>query len=184
MKKALLTKENIEQDIIASIKSPKRITNNVRIKHYVFALIVFFAVVIVGYLYLNELTYSREIALVFIAVISLLWLMFRYIRTKNVSADDYLIGRDTVSHIHEEKYQYHPRGAIVSREKTIRTIHFESGASWCIPKEAYLWSAEFTMSDVSVFDSTHKGNSFITVSDKNSGEVVVAYNENFFDYKE
>ena len=40
------------------------------------------------------------------------------------------------------------------------------------------------VSSVSVFDSTHKGDSFITVSDKNSGEVVVAYNENLFDYKE
>ena len=38
------------------------------------------------------------------------------------------------------------------------------------------------MHDVGIRNSTHRGDTMIVITEKNSGKIVVAYNTEFFDY--
>ena len=69
------------------------------------------------------------------------------------------------------------------KEITNSFLHFENGKSWCIPKENYPWSKEI-MSDSAILQSANQGDRFIVVMAKESGEILMGYHTDFFEYKE
>ena len=62
-------------------------------------------------------------------------------------------------------------------------MRFENGKSWNIPKDNYTWSGEHPMSDRTLYQSTHPRDLFLTVTKKDTGEIVMAYPTEYFEYK-
>ena len=62
-------------------------------------------------------------------------------------------------------------------------MFFDNGKTWNIPKNNYAWSGEFPMSDDFIYKNTHFGDIFWTVTEKNTGKIVVAYPAEYFEYK-
>lgn len=100
---------------------------------------------------------------------------------KRVELDDYEVTSDVLSHTEGESYIV--RNAYGDRTVSNYTLYFESGKSWHIPEDNYLWSKERPMSDFAIHQSSHRGDSFIVVVKKDTGKIATAYNTEFFEYK-
>jgi hypothetical protein len=101
---------------------------------------------------------------------------------KNIRLSDYEISTETVSHTYEESYVVN-KGRGLNEAVYNSTLYFESGKLWKIPKKNYLWSEERPMSGFAVCRSAHRGDLFTAVTQKDTGEIVVAYHNDFFEYK-
>ena len=62
-------------------------------------------------------------------------------------------------------------------------IRFENGGVWRIAEKNYSWSVERPMSDWYIFENAHRGDVFITVTERSTGTVMMAYDTEFFEYK-
>ena len=106
-------------------------------------------------------------------------------KAENISLDDYKIAEDTVHDVYDETHVETRRTGKYSHSKeTVINyyIRFDSGKVWQLPCDLYSWSEEFNMSPVYVYRNAHRGDRFITVTYKKSGEIAVAYNTEFFEY--
>ncbi len=189
-KKQILTNLEIEKDIVGAFKKPSEgpkppygintvIGIILAIVLWVIALmytvfIVRFSLILIGLLIVGNIFYS-------------VW--FKY-RIKNVTADDYDITKETVYSTDEEHYEGKSRyrrrtGGLFRIKEPIDNyiIHFENGKTWRVPKELYIWHEKLCMRNVDIYNSTHRGDTMITVTEKKSGKIVVAYNTEFFEYK-
>ena len=127
--------------------------------------------------------WSGIIALI---VLPIIWFIISRFRLrhgiKKVSIDDYEVTEAVVSHTKEEEFvvRYYKHSETI----LVYTIYFENGKKWDIPKDNYLWSVERPMSDFAIFQTAHRGDLFTVVSRKENGEIVMAYDTEFFEYKE
>jgi hypothetical protein len=102
-------------------------------------------------------------------------------RIKRVSFENYEIRQETVKSVARESYV--AKGPKWHSERVGNyTLFFESGKSWRIPKDNYLWSEERPMSDFAGFQSAHRGDTFLAVVKKDTEDVVVAYHTTVFEY--
>ena len=62
--------------------------------------------------------------------------------------------------------------------------YFENGKKWNIPRDNYTWSRECPMSDRAIYQTTVSRDLFWTVTNKATGEIVMAYPAKYFEYKE
>lgn len=105
-------------------------------------------------------------------------------KRKSFCIDDYEVAIAALSHTEEEHYKQ-SRGVRVRRGRKVNnyTLWFENKRSWRVPKHNYTWSKEHEMSDLAIFQSSHRGDIFIVVINKISCNIVMAYNTEFFEYK-
>lgn len=120
------------------------------------------------------------------------YLIVDFFRKKNkinvVSMDDYEIKEERVAYINEEIYSTDNKIHFHSLIKKIHTARvyimcFENGKSWNVPKDNYLWSKECPMSDRTLYQITNCGDVFLIVTQKDTGEIVMTYHADFFEYK-
>ena len=187
-KKQILTNENIQNDIKNALKHPATLSH---VGHHksMFPLLVFSAIMLIAIvLFQNYYKVVLGIGLAFIVV----YLAVDYFRKQksinNVSIENYEIKAECVSFVKEEIYSTDHK---IHLSPTVKKIHtaqiyimfFDNGKTWNIPKNNYAWSGEFPMSDDFIYKNTHFGDIFWTVTEKNTGKIVVAYPTEYFEYK-
>ena len=178
-KKQILTNTEIEKDIICALKNPPNLPESSYKK------MIIPTVIAVGLLVMIEFIYPLFIVWLLAAVIIFLIgsSIFNHIKLKNlikkVSINDYYIEKEVVHSTYEEHYRTGGRhNELVSNY----LIRFENGKSWRISTDNYLWSIERSMSDFAIFQSTHREDTMIVVTKKDTGEIVMAYHTDFFEY--
>ena len=186
-KKQTFTDAEIKKDLICALKHPPAESERSFDTASWVVLGIFLASLVVIYFYRLFLLWL----LLGTALFSIGFFIFKHqklkIQIKKLSLADHEITTETVSHTECESYVVTRATGIrgrFRRETIYRYIlHFESKRSWVIPKDNYLWSTETPMSDMAVFDNTHRGDTMTVVTKKSTGEIVVAYNTNLFEYK-
>jgi hypothetical protein len=102
---------------------------------------------------------------------------------KNIKINDYEITAEIAHSVAEEHYKAETGGSVRHR-RTAQinnyTIRFENGKVWRVPKELYCWNERLRMHDRGIFNSAHRGDTMIVVTEKSSGKIVVAYNTEIF----
>ena len=187
-KKQILTNENIRNDIKNALKHPATLSHAEHRKS-MFPLLVFSAIMLIAIaLFQNYYKVVLGIGVAFIVV----YLVVDYFRKQksinNVSIENYEIKAECVSFVKEEIYSTDHK---IHLSPTVKKIHtaqiyimfFNNGKTWNIPKNNYAWSGEFPMSDDFIYKNTHFGDIFWTVTEKNTGKIVVAYPTEYFEYK-
>ena len=187
-KKQILTNENIRNDIKNALKHPTTLSHAEHRKSK-FPLFVFSAIMLIAIvLFQNYYKVVLGIGVAFIVV----YLVVDYFRKQksinNVLIENYEIKAECVSFVKEEIYSTDHK---IHLSPTVKKIHtaqiyimfFDNGKTWNIPKNNYAWSGEFPMSDDFIYKNTHFGDIFWTVTEKNTGKIVVAYPTEYFEYK-
>lgn len=182
-KREILTRTEIEKDIISGLKQPKDSSQASHEKETVVGIILAVLLVVIEFFY-HLFVLWFLLALVAFLIFGAIFLRIRLqYRIKKVSIDDYQILTDTVSYVFDEKY--HIRGSKYSSGRWVHNhdIVFESGRKWSVPKQNYPWSDRQCASDSSVFATAHRGDAFITVIKKDTDAIAVAYHTEHFEYK-
>ena len=187
-KKQILTNENIRNDIKNALKHPATLSHAEHCKS-MFPLLVFSAIMLIAIvLFQNYYKVVLGIGVAFIAV----YLVVDYFRKQksinNVSIENYEIKAECVSFVKEEIYSTDHK---IHLSPTVKKIHtakiyimfFDNGKTWNIPKNNYAWSAECPMSDRAIYQTTSQGSLFLTVTKKDTGEIIMAYPTEYFEYK-
>lgn len=82
--------------------------------------------------------------------------------------------------------RYHP--CLASKYKScyrtvsIYSIQFENGKVLRLPQENFLWSKEYPLSDFGLYEVTQPGDRFTVVEEKKTGNIVLAYPNEYFQY--
>ena len=186
--KQILTDDNIQTDVKNILKHPANVSH-IEWRQSRIPLLVSSASALVAMIIFQN--YYKLVLLVYLMFI-VVYLTFEYFRKKsnikNVDIDDYEITKVAASFVKEEIYSTDGKSySYIKRE--LKTVHvyimyFENGNHWNIPKDNYLWSKECPMSDHMLYQLTKCGDVFWVVTKKDTGEIVVAYPTDFFEYKD
>ena len=186
-KKQRLTNAEIEKDIIHALKNPPHTPASSYKKTTLPAILAACVLVVM------EFIYPLFVLWAFLALLVLVigGIIFGHYRLKNqikkVSINDYDITTEVVHSIAEEHYRAERGGGRRHRRRTEQidnySIRFESGKIWRVPQENYAWSERLRSSDLGVYNSTHREDSMIVVTKRASGDVVMAYHADIFEYK-
>ena len=184
--KQILTDDNIQTDIKNILKHPANMSH-MEWRQSRIPLLISSALVLVAMIIFQN--YYKLVLLVYLLFI-VAYLAFEYFRKKssikNIDIDDYEIKKETVSDVKEEVYiTDHSVSRIREKMSEIHAyiMYFENGKSWNIPRDNYLWSKECPMFDRTLYQTTHRGDVFWVVTQKDTDEIVVAYPTAFFEYK-
>ena len=188
--KVLLTEAEITLDIVNVLKRPERMSKATYKKLDIVGMVLAYPMAVIAILLYTRNVYDYAYAwfiLVF-AVLMLGWKLFKWLRRKNrvksVSISDYRISTETVHSIDEEHYYTKSGGKgcfMIAVDNY--WLRFENCKEWVIPKDNYAWSVERRMSDLEIFQSTHRGDTMIVVTHAETNEIVMAYCTDIFTYK-
>lgn len=185
-KKQPLTNENILSDIKNILRHPANMSHSEHRKSliplYIFTLVMLAAMLI----FRDHYKLVLAVSLVFIVAYLTIDYLHKRKSVKKVSLEDYEIKKEVVSYVNEEVYVTdHSISRVREKMSEIRVfiVYFESGKKWNIPKDNYTWSKESPMSDRAIYQTASQGSLFWTVTNKDTGELVVAYPAEYFEYK-
>jgi len=185
-RKQLLTNDNILTDIKTILKHPANLSHAEHHKSKM-PFFVFSALLLVAMLIFQDY-YKLILAISLVFIVAYLAIGYLRKRTsaEEVSLDGYEIKKEVVSYVNEEVYiTDHSVSRMREKMSEIRVfiVCFESGKKWNIPKDNYTWSAECPMSDRAIYQTTSQGSLFWTVTKKDTGEIIMAYPTEYFEYK-
>ena len=185
-KKQILTNTEIEKDIISALKHPPRESEASNKRWTIPCIIIAILLVVIEFIY-PMLIFWLLLALIVWGVGCGIFYSLRIKnQIKNITISDYDITAEIVHSIDEEHYKAH-RGGSARYQRKVQInnyiIRFENGKIWRVPKELYCWNERLRMHDVDIHNSTHRGDTMLVVTRKSSGDIVVAYNAEFFEYK-
>jgi hypothetical protein len=187
-RKQTLTNDNILSDVKNILKHPATLSHaehkKANIPLLAFSTVMLIALVVFQKYY----KWILILGLIFIVAYLVVDSFCKKNKINNISIDDYEIKKESVSHINEEIYSTDHKIHFSPTVKKIHTAHvyimyFENGKSWNIPKDNYTWSKENPLSDHTIYRSTRSGDRFWTVTKKDTGEIVMAYPSEYFQYK-
>ena len=179
IKKQKITENEIKKDIITALKHPYTMNKVSYKKTIVCARIIICLLLAIIFISTKAFLWTFYLLLVF----GFGYVMFYHfrlkIKIKNLSVDDYNITIETVSSVSEDHYRELNCGRFINNF----VIHFENEKNWRIPKFNYLWNTDHPVSDSAVYQSIHRADSMIVVTNKDTDEIIVAYHTDFFEYK-
>ena len=185
-KKQPLTNENILSDIKNILRHPANMSHSEHRKSliplYIFTLVMLAAMLI----FRDHYKLVLAVSLVFIVAYLTIDYLHKRKSVKKVSLEDYEIKKEVVSYVNEEVYVTdHSISRVREKMSEIRVfiVYFESGKKWNIPRDNYTWSVERPMSDRAIYQTTTRGDLFWTVTKNATGEIVMAYPAEYFEYK-
>lgn len=181
MEKVIITKAEIEKDIIHAIKHPARTPRALFLAGYAAVFAVILGIAFLERYIGKEAFFLPAVVLFAILLLPLVKFYLRDKKAAKVSIDNYVVKKSVVKKKKHEKYV-----KITKRRITVvnnYNIFFEKERVWRIPDELYWWSENRSMSDISVFEKTEQGDVFYTVCEKKSGKIVMAYNTEIFEYE-
>ena len=186
VKKHILTNTEIEKDIITALKNPPKESEASNKKSTIIAIIIAVLLVVIEFIYPIFIIWFLLALMTFLIVYSI----FNHIRLKNriknVTINNYYVTTEIVHSITEEHYRTETGGSIRHRrteQVNNYIVRFETGKDWRIPKELYNWDERLRWQDMGVYNTTHRGDTMIVVTEKNTDKIVVAYNTDIFEYK-
>ncbi len=186
-KKQPLTNYNIISDIKNILRHPANLSYAEHRK----SLIPFltFSLVLIAAMLIFRDYYKLVLAISLVFIVAYLTIDYLHKRknAKKVSLDGYEIKKEAVSYVNEEVYitdRSISRMSEKMSEIRVFIVYFESGKKWNIPKDNYTWSRECPMSDRAIYQTTVPGDLFWTVTKKTTGEIVMAYPAEYFEYEE
>ncbi len=192
-KKQILTNAEIKKDIVSALKNPPKEAEASYKRSTLACIIIAVLLVVIALIDPIFILWFLLALIVFIIGISIFHHFRLKNQIKNVMINDYDITAEIVHSIAEEHYRAEIGGSVaeiggsVKRRRTEQInnyiIRFESRKVWRVPKELYSWNERLRMHDVGIFNSTHRGDTMIVVTEKNSGKIVVAYHTEIFEYK-
>ncbi len=186
-KKHILTDAEIEKDIIHALKNPPKESEKSYKRWKAPCIIIAVLLFVMCFIYLKFIIWFW-LALLVVCVTGSIFCYFRLRnKTKNININDYIISTEIVHSVDEEHYEavkYRRTGARRREQTDNYIIRFESGKSWHVPKELYGWDERLRMRDGRIFNSTHRGDAMIVLTEKRSDKIVVAYNTEIFDYND
>lgn len=187
-RKQILTNDNIQTDIKNALKHPPMPTRAVHYKSKLPFLVFAVTTLVAMALFQNHYKLVLLVDLILIVAYLVADSILKQKRINHVSMDDYEISTACVSYIREEIYSTDNRIHLNPVTKEIHTarvyvMYFDNGSVWNIPENNYLWSGENPMSNVSLYRNTPPGAVFLTITDKHTGNIVMAYPMEYFEYK-
>ena len=185
--KQILTNAEIEKDIISALKNPPKESKKSYKRWTIPCIIIAIVLFVIEFIYPIFILWLLLALFVFSIVAGI----FHYFRLKKrigkVMISDYDITAEVVNSTAEEQYRMVVSGSSIKGLHRVQInnyiIHFDSGKVWRVPKELYRWNERLRMYDREIFNSTHRGDTMIVVKEKISDKIVVAYNTEFFEYK-
>jgi len=60
---------------------------------------------------------------------------------------------------------------------------FEEAGKYTVPKDNYLWNVDARVSDIALYNRSHRGDKFIVVVRKSNGKIASVYHTDYFEYK-
>ena len=186
VKKQTLTNVEIEKDIISALKNPPKESEASYKRSTLPCIIIAVLLVVFEFIYPMFILWLL-LALIAFGIGSSIFHYFRLKnQIKNVTINDYDITAEIVHSTAEEHYKAETGGSVRHR-RTVQVnnyiIRFENGKVWRVPKELYTWNERLRMHDMGIFNSTHRGDTMIVVTEKSSGQIVIAYHTEIFEYK-
>jgi len=179
--KQIFTDADIEKDIINALRNPPRQTKSSDTKTRIAAVIIACELLVIEIIH----PYFVFWLLIAFAPCVIMAVVFKHLilkyRIEKVNILDYRITTEVVKDTAEETYVIRHR----RRNETVTyySICFENGKIWRIPTDNHQWSERYRMSNQSVFQSTHRGDTMTVVTKRLNDTVVMAYNTEFFEYK-
>lgn len=181
-KKQILTRSEIEKDVINALNRPSDMSESSYKKWTIPCIIIGCLLAIIEFIYPIFILWFLLALVIFLIAGSIIRHFHLKRRIKKVSIDDYEIKTEVVANTTSESYV---RGTGWNSERVNNyTLRFESGEIWRVPKDNYLWSEERPMSDFAIYRSSHRGDVFIVVVKKDTGDIAMVYHTEFFEYKE
>ena len=183
-KKENLTWLEIKKDIIIALKNPPSESKSSYNRSKPVYAIVGLALLALIYFFPIMLAYEFAALILFAAG----YLIFHYarlkVKIKSINISNYNVTTETVYGISEEHYLARNGGRVkYTKQISNYTVHFENGKDWRVPKKLYTWSERFHRQDRGVYHTTHRGDTMTVISEKATGEIVMAYNTDIFEYK-
>ena len=179
-KKQLLTNAEIEKDIISALKNPPKESEKSYKRWTIPCIIIAVLLVVIEFIYPIFILWLLLALTVFLIGYSIFHHLRLKNQIKNVMISDYDITTEIVHSTAEEHYRAETGGSVRHRrteQVNNYILRFENGKVWRVQKELYSWN------DRGIFNSTHRGDTMIVVTEKSSGGIVVAYNTEIFEYK-
>jgi len=183
-KKHILTNEEIEKDIISSLEHPPKESERSYKRSTLFDIILALVLIVIEFIYPIFILWFLIALILFSVVIG----VFHYLRLKNkiksVSVNDYDITSETVHSVSEEHYTAKSGSSRhrLSNKVSNYTIRFENEKVWRVPKELYTWDERLRTYDMGIYNSAHRGDTMIVVTERSSGNIAVAYSAEIFEY--
>ena len=124
-------------------------------------------------------------ALVCFMVFASIIFMAQRRKAQALSLENYDITTAVLSSVALEEYTKRSvtRQYGMSREVKNYALHFEGGKSWRIPERCYRWRKEGRLSDLYIYENSHRGDVFTVVTHKKTGQCVAVYSHKLFDCK-
>lgn len=186
-KKQPLTNYNIISDIKNILRHPANLSYAEHRKSLIPLLIFTLVMGAAMLIFRDHYKLVLAVSLAFIVAYLVIDYLLKRKSAEKVSLEDYEIKKEAVSCINEEVY-ITDHSISHMREKMseicVFIAYFENGKKWNIPRDNYTWSRECPMSDHTIFQTTNHGDLFWTVTRKDTGEIVMAYPAEYFEYKE
>lgn len=181
VEKEIITKKEIEKDIIHAIKHPANTPRALYFIGYAATFAVMLGIVFLEPCIGKAAFFLPAVVLVAILLLPAVKFYLRDRKAARISIDDYVVKKSVVKKTKRERYV-----KITKRRITVvknYNILFEKERVWRIPGELYWWSENNSTSDITVYENTEQGDVFYTVCEKKSGKIVMAYNTETFEYK-
>ena len=184
-KKQILTDREIEKDIATAIKHPAEMAEHAYRKWDVVVILSTCGLFVFGIVRYEKFLWVMLGMIAFGVGVAILQYFDRRRRTRRVSICDYEI---SVEILHSKEYEHYIQRTGTGRRRRSRPIdnytwRFENGQVWRIPQKIYLWNDRYSMARERVHEMIHRGDSFIVVTKKESGDVVAAYPTEIFEYR-
>ena len=179
-----MVKKKIEKDIINALyKKPDKSEATYK-KTTVIEIIVGCLMIVIEFFYRSFILWVLLALLIYIIGGNLLLRLIRSSKAKKVSINDYNITTESVKHISEEHFKIRRAGKWKGKKPIDNyALYFDNDKCWRIPKDNYLWSTEYPMSDHAIFQSVSIGDKMLVITQKRTGKTVMAYHTEFFEYK-
>ena len=107
----------------------------------------------------------------------------RQLGSKSVSKRDYEASF-AVRAYKEEKHYRRMTNRPKYKYANNYSLWFGNKSCWRVPKKNCSWSAEYPMEDSEVYRNAHAGTEYIVVRKKGTRNIAMAYNTEYFEYKE
>lgn len=191
MKREIFTDKEIERDLKTALKYPPASSKATYIKICITAALAASLVVLTELLLFlfgkAEASQNLEIivfsALFILAIGNLIFWSIRHsYQTRKISLDSYRVTTQTVLKRDEEHYLASKYKSYY-RTVSIYSIQFENGKVLRLPQENFLWSKEYPLSDFGLYEVTQPGDRFTVVEEKKTGNIVLAYPNEYFQYE-
>ena len=179
-KKDIVTAREIEQDIANVLQNPANPSETSRKKYILIG-------VLIGILSVSTIIIFPWLLFIVIPLAVVLWVMLiRHLlgKPKNVHIKDYEVTADILSYKEHESYNIRGSQTTPTISVDVFRLFFESGRQWCLPTaKNYRWSERNAQQSDRIYDLAKQGDTFITVIEKKTGKIVVAYSTQFFVFK-